>query len=314
MRTAAKIYKGLSFGVFKAKNANSLRKGFAPEMLVLGKHTRMPGSVCSDELLPAHLLADSDTAQGLSFRRQLAFRECARKALITADNDSALRKAFLRRSHPIQKQYLPGQWVMVWREGKGAYPGSWQGPMKVVVHESAQVIWTTMASKLFRAAPEMIRPVTAMEARNIQLLPGEASVSKIAQQLEGIRNQGVTQSVELTAPPSVIPAPPQETPQHTNTPPEQNTVPESEPHSESQPDDEPQAPSEHSSAIHPGQGVGTDMHPNDPPPDIPVPSGDTDDDLVCEGLICEDVEPAIFYQTDENVGWRCEIFVTEEDI
>ena len=203
---------------------------------------------------------------------------------------------------------------MVWREGKGAYTGSWQGPMKVVVQESAQVIWATMASKLFRAAPEMIRPVTAMEARNIQLLPGEASVSKIAQQLEGIRNQGVTQAVELTAPPSLIPAPPQETPAPTNTPPEQNTVPESEPHSESQPDDEPQAPSEHSSAIHPGQGVGTDMHPNEPPPDIPVPSGDTDDDLVCEGLICEDVEPAIFYQTDENVGWRCEIFVTEEDI
>ena len=182
------------FWCVQAKNANSIRKGYAPEVLVLGKHTRMPGSICSDELLPAHLLADSDTAQGISFRRQLAYRESARKAFFSADNDIAIHKSFLRRSHPIQRQYSPGEWVMVWREGKGAYQGNWQGPMRVVVHESAQIIWTTMASKLFRTAPEMIRPVTAMEAKNILLLPGEASVSKIAQQLDGVRNQGVNPS------------------------------------------------------------------------------------------------------------------------
>ena len=53
----------------QAKNACSLRKGYAPEVLVLGKHTRLPGAVCSDESLPAHLLADSDTAHGIQFRQ-----------------------------------------------------------------------------------------------------------------------------------------------------------------------------------------------------------------------------------------------------
>ena len=55
----------------------------------------MPGSLSSDELLPAHLLASAETAQGISFRKQLAYRESARKAFFAADNDLALRKAFL---------------------------------------------------------------------------------------------------------------------------------------------------------------------------------------------------------------------------
>jgi hypothetical protein len=50
----------------RAKNASSLKKRFSPEMLVLGKQTRMPGAVCSDEMLPAHFLADSDTAQAIA--------------------------------------------------------------------------------------------------------------------------------------------------------------------------------------------------------------------------------------------------------
>ena len=300
------------FWCVQAKNANSIRKGYAPEVLVLGKHTRMPGSISSDELLPAHLLADSETAQGLSFRKQLAYRECARKAFFSADNDLALRKAFLRRSHPLQQQYHPGEWVMVWREGKGAYPGHWQGPMKVVVHESAQVIWTTMASKLFRTAPEMVRPVTAMEARDIRLLPGEAPISKIAQQLEGIRNQGVTQVV----------APPQG---HTQGGSPDNIVPPNEPtdpsqnpsehQSESQPDDEPSAPSENPSVPTPEGVIGEpeESLENDPN-QVPVPHGDTDDDLIVEGLTCEDIEPLILNQNFENIAWRYEVIVNVEDI
>lgn len=69
----------------QAKNACSLKRGYAPEVLVLGKHTKLPGSVTGDELLPAHLLADSETAQGLKFREQLACREHARKAFIEAE-------------------------------------------------------------------------------------------------------------------------------------------------------------------------------------------------------------------------------------
>ena len=60
-------YQELSQAIFwctQAKNSSSLKRGYAPEVLVLGKHTRLPGAVCSDEMLPAHLLADSETAHG----------------------------------------------------------------------------------------------------------------------------------------------------------------------------------------------------------------------------------------------------------
>ena len=305
------------FWCVQAKNANSLRKGYAPEVLVLGKHTRMPGSICSDELLPAHLLAESETSNGVSFRRQLAFRESARKAFFSADNDQALRKAFLRRSHPLQRQYSPGEWVMVWREGKGGYQGFWQGPMRVVVHESAQIVWTTMASKLFRTSPELIRPVTAMEARNITTPPGDTGISKIAQQLDAVRNQGVTQAIDLSPIPN--PAVGSETTPQTQQaigPPEEPAnIPSSEHLSESQPDDEPQAPSDSQSIPQmENNGPSTEMPAGEQAAEVPIPIGDTDDDLVCESLLCQDAEELIFHQAHENVGWKCEIIIDEGDI
>ena len=181
----------------QAKNACSLRKGFAPEVLVLGKHTRVPGAISSDELLPAHLLADSETAQGILFQRQLACRESARRAFHAADNDAALRRAILRRFRPGKSAYAPGEWVMVWRQGKGQYAGYWSGPQKVVVHENAQTIWTTASSKLFRSAPEHVRPVTASEARDIPITQNEPSASIIAQQLANNNYQGITRAIDL---------------------------------------------------------------------------------------------------------------------
>lgn len=53
----------------QAKNASSLRRGYSPEMLVFGKATRLPGSVCSDHQLPAHMLANSELAEGISHGR-----------------------------------------------------------------------------------------------------------------------------------------------------------------------------------------------------------------------------------------------------
>ena len=100
------------YGCIRAKKASSLKKGFAPEVLVLGKHTRLPGAVCSDEMLPAHLLADSHTAQGIAFRRHLEYRETARQAFVHADNDASLRGAMLRRTRPGSQQCSPGTWQM----------------------------------------------------------------------------------------------------------------------------------------------------------------------------------------------------------
>ena len=123
LNTYKDVQQALWFCV-QAKNACGLRKGYAPEVLVLGKHTRLPGSVVDGINLPAHLLADSDTALGIKFKRQLAYRETARRSYHSADNDAALRRSVLRRSNPHRGSYCPGEWVMVWKEGKGALPGS----------------------------------------------------------------------------------------------------------------------------------------------------------------------------------------------
>lgn len=59
----------------------------------------------------------------------------------------------------------------VWKEGNGQNPGFWQGPTKAAVHENQQTIWATMTSKLFRRAPEHVRPVAAEEAKSTMLRP-----------------------------------------------------------------------------------------------------------------------------------------------
>lgn len=51
----------------QAKNSCGLRRGFSPEILVFGKSARLPGSLCGDELLPAHEIADSEQGQGVLF-------------------------------------------------------------------------------------------------------------------------------------------------------------------------------------------------------------------------------------------------------
>ncbi len=151
--------------IMQAKNASSLRRGFAPEVLVFGKHTRLPGSITSDDNISAHCLSDAETAQGLAFRRQLELREIARRAFWHADNQAAVRRAMLRRTRPARKMYETGEWVMAWRSTP--MPGQWVGPMRVVAQEGPHTVWITMSGKLYRVAPENIRDVSAYESRKI---------------------------------------------------------------------------------------------------------------------------------------------------
>ena len=79
-----------------AKNACSLRHGYAEETLVFGKGLSCC-CVASDDSLPAHAIVASENAQGLTSRELLAMRETARRAFHAADNDMSLRRAALRR-------------------------------------------------------------------------------------------------------------------------------------------------------------------------------------------------------------------------
>ena len=315
----------------QAKNAYSIRKGYAPETLVLGKQTRLPGFNCSDELLPAHMLADSETAQGVQFRLQLARRESARRAFVHVDHDAALRRSILRKSQGVNRKYIPGEWVMVWRQGRGA-ADQWTGPMKVVVHENAQTVWTTMATKLYRAAPEHIRPVSAMEAKSIVILPNEPSVSTIAQQIPFHNTEHQTPQSAHNPSPDVT-LPPVNNPPNNITPGplDQDIINNPDSQSEIQPDAEPGAPgsqpSEEGSQINTltQQQISTTTPENILNPEldmarehmaqntpVPVETG-AEDDLVCEGLHCMDVEPES-WNLDPNQAWQCAFYVHEHDI
>ena len=288
----------------QAKNSSSLKGGFAPEVLVLGKHTRLPGSVSSDNLLPAHMLVESEHAQGVKFRQQLAFRETARRAFHSADNDAVLRRSMLRRSHPHRGWYQPGEWVMAWKEGNGQSTGFWQGPMKVVVHENQQTVWVTMSSKLYRCAPEHVRPVTAAEAKDILQRPNEPTISEIAQQLPSEVSGALTRYVDLSMPVEI----PSNSPITNNQPTEDNNPNNSS--NEDQPDNEPEIPSSNATEREMANNEGIPRE--EDPKDIPVP--DDDDDLICEGLHSIDAEVNVLEETTGDLAWRAEILVTDSDI
>ena len=120
----------------QSKNSMMVRHGYSPEIRVFGKQSRLPGSVLSDESLPAHTAAIQENSEFTAeqFRDQLRLREVARRAFHTADNSDALRRALLRRSCPSRGVYHKGQWVMVWRN-TGPQKQNWIGPQRVISNE-----------------------------------------------------------------------------------------------------------------------------------------------------------------------------------
>ena len=297
----------------QSKNACSLKRGYAPEVLVLGKHTRLPGATISDNLIPAHLLHDSDTGHGIRFKQQMAMRETARRAFHSADNDAALRRAALRRSRPGLAHYSPGEWVMIWKQTNGTLPDQWIGPMRVVVHENSQTIWTTMCSKLYRNAPEHVRPVTAAEARNIQITRDTPSISSIAQQLSGIQNQAI-QNDSPSIGNSIVPEGPLNVP--VGESPSGNPENQEEYQPSSQPDGEPEIPPSPPNETEVGSETPPENVTASPNPEgvnVPVPDSE-DDTLTCECLLSIDTEPSALEGNTENLAWRCVVLISEDDI
>ena len=294
----------------QSKNACSLNKGYAPEVLVLGKHTRLPGSVSSDQLLPAHCLADADTGVGLQFRQQLAMRETARRAFHSADNDAALRKAVLRRSNPHRGNYSAGEWVMIWRQLQaGNTNGVWLGPMKVVIQEGQQTIWTTMTGKLYRSAPENVRPITALEAQKIIVYPNEPSIQQYQEQIQRQQTPQETISLNNNQMPTQTPIQPN-TIEIPATPPEVNPPQRpTSPASSQQPDQEPDINNEQIPEI----SKSTNSAPS--PESVPIPESD-DDELICEGIYCVDADVNALEDPtwSQDAAWKMEIVVNEDDI
>jgi len=56
---------------------------------------------------------------------------------------------------------------MYWKDGKGANPGSWHGPARVLMVERYNLVWISNMTKLFQCAPEHARPLSQDEASSI---------------------------------------------------------------------------------------------------------------------------------------------------
>ena len=151
---------------FAAKNSLSRIHGFTPEQCLLGKSPRLPASLVADEETTSHILADSETPEGIRFKESLLRREQARKAFVQADNDSAFRRALLRQSRPGKVEFDKGDWVLYWRKATAANrrePGRWHGPAQVIAVEHPKVVWLSHLGRIIRASPEQIRPASLRE-------------------------------------------------------------------------------------------------------------------------------------------------------
>ena len=150
----------------KAKNTMINHQGFSPEQAVLGKSSRVPGSILSDEQRMAHDFVMHDTPSSEKFRLGLERRLAARQAFLESDNHQAARRALLRQSRGLVQDWQNGQLCMYWDKRKSPNmleQGRWCGPAQIVMHESRTIVWITHLNRLLRCARENLRPISLSE-------------------------------------------------------------------------------------------------------------------------------------------------------
>lgn len=299
-----------------AKNSCSLRRGYSPDMLVFGKGHRMPGSLTGDDDLPAHLTASEGSSHGLLFRQQLAQRETARKAFHAADNSMTIRRAALRRERPHRGQYAPGEWVMIWKQNETNR--GWSGPAKVIQQDGNSVVFCRHFGTLIRAAPEHIRPVSALEA---QLIKDDMLVTSMPTN----SHPEIQHNSRNNSTPEI---PNAESPQITT-----NNLPTLSTHdrrpsqmSQEQPDIEPEStiitrptsPTDFQDSNH----ETTPQNPEITPPaqtelqpyKIPIEDPGAEDQLVCDLLLCQDIDEQCHLTNAVDLAWRFEVEVDPKHI
>ena len=282
-----------------AKNACSLRHGFSPEVLVFGKGLRVPGSVASDDHLPSHLAAMDENGHGIRFRTQLAMREAARKAFHEADNSMALRRAMLRRNRPNRGNYVAGEWVMIWRQSE--HQKGWIGPCNVIQQDGQNSVFSMHHGTLVRAAPEHVRPVSSVEA---QLIPDHESLilpqmqareSNMRANLESPQRINADNSSD-----NVIPSSNASRERSDGNHQESSNSSQSQEQPDTEPETVPQA----------------EMPTPENPPEaheVPVPDSD-DDGLMCDLLLCQDLDDSQHLKTTSDLAWRFEVDVPADDV
>ena len=282
------------------KNQWSRHRGFPPEVLVFGKQRQVPASITSDPKTSAHMLADSSCAEGIKFRQELEIRERARRAFVIVDNNQAMRRAIVQRTRPRQT-YEKGQWIMMWKQ-RGEHQGQWIGPARVILQESPQVVWTTMSSKLYRIAPEHLRPVSTNEQRLCDNNPTDtvSRTESFGQGVTQLHDWLSTQGISTDTPLQGVPIPMEEISPNVGNEGDNQSSHTGE--NQSQPDQEPSVTSQEMPIEVPDEET-----PN--PILVPVPESDSE---TSTGLYVEDEDHC--FQCSSDQVWRIEIDITPKDI
>ena len=160
-----------------AKNRWFCSGGYTPVQLVFGEMPRVPGELLSDNPSGLQPLCDAfnDPAgldeAGAELRKSMAIRERARQLALAETSREAFKRAARTSSTPL-RNWNPGQWVYCFRRGRpqdALHPVSrWVGP-GIVVLQSPSVVYVAMRTRLWRCAPEQLRPAFPSEVLGRQL-------------------------------------------------------------------------------------------------------------------------------------------------
>eukprot|EP00435_Cladocopium_sp_Y103_P024990 s1678_g6.t1 len=247
---------------------------------------------------PNEFMADaaSEIWTWLAIQTPIGYARDSTASIFSADNNMSIRRAALRRNRPHRGHYEPGEWVMVWRSSETSQ--RWIGPAKVIQQDGSNVVFCQHLGTLLRAAPEHVRPVSAVEAQLISETSLPTPVGTTAQ-VSG----PVGSTPDMTMPQATAPI--MDRISHDRQP---SQI------SQDQPDTEPEIPS----SVSPEPGEHLPSVPLDNPSpaifpahEVPVDDPNVDDELVCDLLTCMDVDESCHLCHAENLAWRFEIDVDE---
>ena len=278
-----------------AKNSLSIRHGYAPEVIVFGKHSRIPGSVLSDESIPAHehAMDENQSLASQDFRKMLALREAARRAFHSADNNEVLRRAALRRACPSRGQFARGDWVMIWKSNP-LKQARWQGPFRVVLQDDNHTVWCTANGNLHRSAPENTRKACPEEGHpEGPELPED--ITPLTQQIHRMQQTTEVQDTSTEIP---LESNRQEESPNPIVPNPNNLNPNNSENSESQDGSLQPEPEDFTS-----EGSQTEHA-------VPNAEMTNDDPILATTeviqLACQEVDHALTCHAEESLAWRCE--------
>ena len=192
------------------KNRYFHRSGYSPYQLVLGENPRLPRSLLSDDPLDdvgtAEVqgpVGDEDTA-AVAFGRKHQLREEARKALMELEARDRVKEAADARRH-VTREFLPGQWVYVWRaiprfrKTHQLQRDRWVGPGSVVIQRGGTV-WVAMRTRLWKCSAEQVREATRLESWGAEMHEQE-DLQRLRAGLESPKGRVGAVDVESEGPP-----------------------------------------------------------------------------------------------------------------